>query len=234
MSNSIIYSGFKASLGALFGYVALGLSFGFLFQKAGADWYLAPLMSLIVYAGAAQFVAVALLVSHGPLSQILSATFFINLRHIFYGISFLGKFPKNKFLKKMYMIFGLTDESYSILTSTSEEYNETFSFYVILFSHFYWVLGSLLGAFLGMYLTANLSYLEFTLPELFVILSVEQAYATKNAWPFLIAFGSSIFALWFYPSQMLLIAILLSTLIIAICYMLTNKFSTTNLANQKT
>ncbi|MCP3679068.1 MAG: AzlC family ABC transporter permease [Gammaproteobacteria bacterium] len=107
---------FKASFPALFGYIALGLSFGFLFQKAGGSWYLATLMSILVYAGAAQFVAITLLLNHSGLLPILSATLFINLRHIFYGLSFLDRFP-NKFFKKIYMIFGLTDEAYSILSA---------------------------------------------------------------------------------------------------------------------
>lgn len=222
MSKAEIFSSFKASLPAFFGYVSLGISFGFLFEEAGAVWYLAPLMSLLVYAGAAQFVAVSLLVNHASLLQILSATFFINLRHIFYGISFLGKFP-NKFFKKMYMIFGLTDESYSILTSLPEKYSEKFSFYVILFSHAYWVIGSLLGALLGMWVSVDLKFLGFTLVELFVILTIEQIYVVRNAWPFIMALLFSLVAMLIWPSQMLVLAISLCTLAVASVYMIKEK-----------
>jgi len=213
----MIKSAFKASLPAFFGYVALGISFGFIFQKAGAAWYLAPLMSLLVYAGAAQFVAVSLLISHASLMQILSATFFINLRHIFYGISFLGKFPQ-EFVKKNYMIFGLTDESYSILTSSKQSDNQKFSFYVIFFSHMYWVSGSLIGSILGAYFPVNLSFLQFTLTALFVVLTVEQMYKLKKAMPFAIALISCLIGLGIYPSQMLIISMGLSTGMILLLY----------------
>lgn len=226
MTNArpVIHHAFRDSSPALFGYIALGLSFGFLFVKMGLPWYLAPLMSLLVYAGAAQFIALTLLANHAGLVQILSATFFVNLRHIFYGLSFLGKFPKNIFLKP-YMVFGLTDEAYSILTAKKSD-NRAYYFWVILFAHSYWIIGSLIGALIGASIHIDLSFLEFALTALFVVLAVEHCIISKRYFSLLAALVSSAIALLICPDKMLIIAIGISTILLALCYAANRKQST--------
>lgn len=214
---------FKASSPAMLGYITLGLSFGFLFQKAGAIWYLAPLMSLIVYAGAAQFIAITLLLNHASLLQILSATFFVNLRHIFYGLSFLGRFP-TQLIKKLYMIFGLTDESYAILSAHPLKNSSSFDFYVILFSHGYWIVGSVLGALIGHYLTINLSFLSFSLTALFVVLAIEQTVFVKRYSVFFIAAIVITLSVNIFPKEMLMSALIMSTGLLLFFYLLENQY----------
>ncbi len=221
MPNKI--AAFKASFPALFGYIALGISFGFLFQKAGGNWYLATLMSILVYAGAAQFVAITLLLNHAGLLSILSATLFINLRHIFYGLSFLDRFPDN-FFKKAYMIFGLSDEAYSILSvQKNRQQGHQFNFYVILFSHGYWILGSLIGALLADYLTIDLSFLGFSLTALFIVLAFEQIIVSKQYKSLLIAAIAILIALIFFNQQMLVAGLAIATIILLGYYPLEKK-----------
>lgn len=216
---SLLRSAIQASIPALFGYVSLGLSFGFLFHKMGAVWYLPPLMSLFVYAGAAQFIAITLLARHCPLIQILTTTFIINLRHIFYGISFLGKFPK-QFFVKFYMIFALTDETYSILVNKQEKKLPDYSLLLMVLCHAYWVIGSLAGALLGSILTINLNFLEFSLTALFIVLAIEQGYAIKKFYPFIVAGLASWLALRFFPNEMLIVSMTLCAIFFIADYLM--------------
>ena len=218
MNRQLLLHALKASSPAFFGYVSLGLSFGFVFSKFGAVWYLAPLMSLFVYAGAAQFIAISLLAANGSMLQILGATFFVNLRHIFYGLSFLGKFSVGR-LQKSYMIFGLTDESYAILTSMPEEKDPQFLFAVILFSHSYWVLGSLIGSIMGAHIPLDLEFLEFSLVALFVILTIEQAYNVKKVYPFAVAVIACILANQLWHEQLLIVAISLAMILLILLHL---------------
>ena len=98
------------------GYVPLGAVFGFLFVQAGAPWWLALLSSLLVYAGAAQYMMIPMLVGGVPVGTIALATFVVNLRHAFYGLSLLERFPRRGPLRWL-MIYQLTDETYSVLTT---------------------------------------------------------------------------------------------------------------------
>ena len=211
-----LQSAFKASTPALFGYIALGISFGFLFVKMGLPWWLAPIMSLVVYAGAAQFIALTLLANHAGLLQILGATFLVNLRHIFYGLSFLGKFPKNG-LQKLYMVFGLTDEAYSIL-SAQKHYNSQKAFLIILLAHSYWIIGSLIGAVLGASIPFDLHFLAFALTALFVVLAVELCLLKKRYITLGMAVIAVILGLTVFPSQMLIASLAIATLLMLLVY----------------
>ena len=81
------------------GYVPLGAVFGFLLVQAGGPWWLPVLASLLVFAGAAQFMAIPLLAAGASISTLLLATAVVNLRHIFYGLSLLDKLPTNRWAR---------------------------------------------------------------------------------------------------------------------------------------
>ena len=93
------------------GYIPLGMVFGFLFVQAGAHWSLAIVSSLLVYAGAAQYMMIPMIAAGLPVGAIALATLIVNLRHVFYGLSLLSRFPQNGWLR-WYMAFALTDETY--------------------------------------------------------------------------------------------------------------------------
>ncbi len=220
--SSAIKHGFTDSLPVAFGYIPLGIAFGFLFEKLIFHWYLGVLMSVFVFAGAAQFIAISILRDHGSLLTILISTLVVNLRHIFYGVSFVGKFPKNGLVKN-YMIFGLTDEAYAILTTSSRTFNNTYGLSVIFLSHFYWIFGTLIGAIIGSLINENLQFLYFSLPALFIIMTIEQAIKVKTLSPFLTAFICSAIALLFPSRYFLVIAIGLSSLVFVLDYMMKDK-----------
>ncbi len=204
---------FQASLPVMFGYIPLGMAFGVLFSDLGYHWIFATLMGVFIFAGAGQFLAVGLLANSAGLMEMFITIFLLNSRHMFYGISLVGKIP-NKGAKRLYQIFGLTDETYSLLTSTRLPKwvdPAEFQFKVTLFNQIYWVIGCTLGAWLGGQITFSTAGIEFVLPALFMVLTIEQYKNLKKPAPFLLALVIGIATLLFISrDQMLLISILLS------------------------
>ncbi|WP_032112939.1 AzlC family ABC transporter permease [Candidatus Paracaedibacter symbiosus] len=177
---------FIDSLPALFGYFPIGLAFGILSFNTTQSFWIGPIMSLLVYAGAAQFICLNLIANNGTLIDIAITTFIVNLRHIFYGIPFLSAF-KGNLLKRFYLIFGITDETYAILSGTLKRFDTIYSLWVTGLTHLYWIVGTILGSYLGSQLNYDLSALDFSLTALFIILAIEQGYSSKDSVPFILA-----------------------------------------------
>lgn len=218
-------SAFKASTPVMFGYIPMGIAFGVLFQNLGYEWYFAPLMGLLVYAGAAQFMAVGLLAAQASLLEVTVAIFILNLRHMFFGVSLLGHY-RVRGLKKFYLIFGLTDETYSLITAThASSASDQQGYYLALtaFNHFYWVLGCTVGAGIGMAVEFDATGMDFTLTALFTVLLIEQVKKLRETLPFLIALICGIFALLFFKDQMLLVSIALSIVILLLQFLLSGR-----------
>jgi len=200
----------------MFGFVPLGIAFGLLFQDLGYPWYFASLMGIIVYAGAAQFMAIGFLSAGLGVVEIAMSTFFLNSRHMFYGLSFLESFG-NWNIRKLYLIFGMTDETYALLTTIKvpESFvKERYYLYITLFAQFYWVLGCTIGAILADVLTFNTDGMEFAATALFVVLLIEQWIIVRRLLPFIVGFISSIIALVFFINHMLLTAVMISIALI--------------------
>ena len=208
----MVQSAFKISLPIMFGFVPLGIAFGLLFQDLGYPWYFASLMGIIVYAGAAQFMAISFLSAGLGVVEIAMSTFFLNSRHMFYGLSFLESFG-NWNIRKLYLIFGMTDETYALLTTIQVPdsfVKERYYLYITLFAQFYWVLGCTIGALLADILAFNTDGMEFAATALFVVLLIEQWIIVRRLLPFIIGFVSSVIALTFFINHMLLVAIMIS------------------------
>ena len=208
----MVQSAFKISLPIMFGFVPLGIAFGLLFQDLGYPWYFASLMGIIVYAGAAQFMAIGFLSAGLGVVEIAMSTFFLNSRHMFYGLSFLESFG-NWNIRKLYLIFGMTDETYALLTTIQVPdsfVKERYYLYITLFAQFYWVLGCTIGALLADILAFNTDGMEFAATALFVVLLIEQWLIVRRLLPFIVGFVSSVIALAFFINHMLLVAIMIS------------------------
>ncbi len=208
---------FKTTVPVLLGYIPLGMAFGFLLDGAGYHWIYAFIMSLFVYAGSGQFLAVALLAAGAGLTEFAIATLLLNFRHAFYGLSLLEKFSGVGRVKP-YLIFALTDETYALLTTTDVPQGSSksrFYFYIAALDHLYWIAGSVLGAALGSVLDLNLEGMSFVLTALFVVLTIEQYFNSKARFPFIAAVGAGTLSLIiFNPDNMLLASIILGTLIL--------------------
>jgi len=213
------------------GYIPLGAVFGFLLVQAGGHWSLALVSSLLVYAGAAQYMMIPMLAAGMPLAGIALATLVVNLRHIFYGLSLLERLPRSRLLRA-YMAFTLTDETYSILTTLQknnqpdqlvlldkngvmvpQEPGSTMVRQMVLLAmlnHGWWLLGSALGAVIGSQAQIRLAGLDFVLAALFAVLTVEQWRSRRKATPVWVALLSYALAWALAPRHALAIAIALS------------------------
>lgn len=188
------------------GYIPLGAVFGFLFVQAGADWRIAVLSSLLVYAGAAQYMMVPMLAAGMSVGAIALATLVINLRHVFYGLSMLDKLPARRLLR-WYMIFSLTDETYSVLTTLPDDTPERQRFLLAALNQTWWVAGTALGAVIGAQAHIPLAGLDFVLACLFAVLAVEQWRNRASAVPLWVALAAYAAAYALLPQQALSIAI---------------------------
>ena len=193
------------------GYVPLGMVFGFLLVQAGGAWWLAVAASVLVFAGAAQFMVVPMLAAGLPVAAIALATLVVNLRHIFYGLSLLDKLPHQPWAR-WYLVFALTDETYSVLTTLPPGTSTRQMVGVALLNQGWWVLGTLLGALIGTQAQVPLVGLDFALAALFAVLAVEQWRSAHSAAPLWVALASYVLALAVMPQQALLISIALSVL----------------------
>jgi 4-azaleucine resistance transporter AzlC len=191
------------------GYIPLGMVFGFLFVQAGAAWWLAILASLLVYAGAAQYMMIPMMAAGLPIGAIVLATLILNLRHVFYGLSLLDRLPPGGWLR-WYMVFALTDETYSVLTTIPATTPRRQMALVALLNHSWWVLGTAIGAVIGAQAKITLAGLDFVLAALFAVLTVEQWRTRKSAAPLWVALAAYALAYPLAAKHALVIAIVLS------------------------
>lgn len=195
MKQTIRFAFYK-TIPVLLGYLFLGLAFGLLLQEAGYSFWWALLASGIVYAGSIQFVLVDFLSGGAGLVTVAVMTLLINSRHAFYGLSFVEKFRKMKTYP--YMIFSLTDETYSLLCSlkTPAGIKEKQAMFLIaFFDQIYWVLGSVLGAALGQVLPFDMTGIDFAMTALFITIFIDQWREAKSHIPAVTGLCSSVLCL---------------------------------------
>lgn len=159
------------------GYIILGIGFGMLMSTNGFGLIFSVFMSLFIYAGSMQYVAVGLFTGGVSYLAVVLTTIAVNARHLFYGISMIKRY-KNAGLKKPYLIFALTDETYSLVCD-GEKDNE-YCFWVSLFNQIYWVTGTIIGSIMGSTIDFNSKGIDFSLTALFVTVFLEQWMKTKN------------------------------------------------------
>lgn len=210
--ESLSVSGWRLSLPVLFGYVPLGIAFGVLFSDLGYHWLWATAMGLFIYAGAAQFLAVGLISNHAGLLEVFVAILLLNARHLVYGLSLISRLGLRGW-RRWYLIFALTDETYSLLTALelqAPQLRDRLQVRIAALNQGYWVLGCTLGAWLGSRFTWPTEGAEFALPALFMVLAVEQYRQIRKPLLFLLALLIGVVALLINPEQMLLISVLMA------------------------
>lgn len=208
---------FPYTIPVLTGYLFIGIAFGVMFAEKGYSWLWAVLMSTLVYAGSGQYLAVNFFVPGVSVLQVMFLTLMVNIRHIFYGISLLEKFNKIG-KKRWYMIFALTDETYSLLCTTTvpkDVDEEKFLLSISILDQLYWIAGSAIGALMGTLLPINSKGIDFAMTALFVVIFIEQWLQRKNRIPAVIGVGISFLTLQLFgadnfvlPSMLMIIAVL--------------------------
>ena len=201
------------------GYIVLGTGFGILMHNAGYGVLWTAAMSVFIYAGSMQYVGVSLLTGAASILTTAFTTVMVNARHLFYSISMVDLY-KDAGKYKPYMIYALTDETYSLLcdgkTPDGADPNK-YRFFVSLFNHSYWVTGSILGSLLGAVLPFSTAGIEFSMTALFIAAFTEQWLTAKDHIPALTGLFSTLLCLvLFGPGRFLSPAMLLITLVLTI------------------
>lgn len=222
MKKQAIRSAFLDTVPVMTGYLFLGFGFGIVLHQIGYGVLWAGAMSLFIYAGSMQYMAVSLLTSGAGLLTTALTTFVVNARHLFYGISMIDAY-KGAGRKKPYLIFALTDETYSLVSADRVPEGlsrHRYCFLVSLFDHIYWVSGTVLGSLAGSLLPINFEGIEFVLTALFVTIFVEQWLSTKNHAPAITGVAATLVCLLVFGKEVFLIP---SMVIIALSLTLMRK-----------
>lgn len=205
--------GFKKSLPVAMGYLPAGIAFGVLAQVAGVPIWATIMLSIVLYAGAAQYACLPMLSAGLPIGNIATNIAAINLRHVFYGVPLLNYLPTHK-LAKTYCLFALTDETFSVMTSLPVESRQALILPISLFNQSWWVLATAIGVMIGSALNDLVPHLDFALVCLFAILAYEQLQTIKRYFPIGIAIIALVIASLFTSQWLLLVAIAICMLLI--------------------
>jgi len=157
------------------GFLFIGISYGIYMNNEGFSPIYPLIMSATIFAGSMEFVTATLLQSTFNPAYAFSLTLIVNSRHLFYGISMLGKY-NNTGIKKIYLIFGMCDETFSLNCSAKipDDINKSwFYFFITLLNHIYWIIGASLGGILGHFIKFNISGLEFVMNALFLVIFID-------------------------------------------------------------
>ncbi len=202
------------SLPVLFGYLFLGSAFGIMLYEAGYNVLFAVLISVVIYAGSGQFLFVSFLSSAASLPTVALMTLFVNSRHIFYGLSYVEIFKKGGW-RYPFMIFSLTDETYSVNTSfqtvPSGVDEVRARYYIGVFNHIYWIIGSVVGSLAGQLIPVDFTGIDFSMTALFVVIYIDQMLASKNKLTGLVGIISALLCLIIFGADNFLLPSLILT-----------------------
>ncbi len=201
------YAAFPHTIPILAGFLFLGIAYGIYMNISGFSPIYPIIMSATIFAGSVEFVAVGLLLAAFDPLRALLLTLVINARHLFYGISMLDRY-KGTGRKKIYLIFGMCDESFSINYTADIPVGVDkgwFMFFVTLLNQIYWVMGATLGGVFGSFITFDTKGLEFVMTALFVVIFLEQWLKEKKHYSSLIGLGLSLACLLIFGGSCFII-----------------------------
>ncbi len=219
MNRKTVRQALLKTIPVMAGYLVLGTGFGILLRNAGYGVLWAFAMSLLIFAGSMQYVGVNLIAGGASVITAILTTIMVNARHLFYSISMIGRY-RDAGKYKPYMIFALTDETYSLLCDgkTPEgEDPDRYRFFVSLFNHAYWITGCVLGSLLGSVLPFSAAGIEFSMTALFIASFTEQWLCTRDHLPALTGLLATLLCLLAFGTERFLIpAMLLITLTLSL------------------
>lgn len=210
---------FPHTLPIFAGFWFLGLTYGIYMNVSGFPFWYPALMSLTIFAGSVEFVTVNLLLGAFHPLQALALTLMINARHLFYGISMLDKY-KGTGWKKIYLIFGMCDESFSInyTARIPEDIDRSwFMFFVTLLNHLYWFSGATLGGIFGSLIHFNTEGLDFVITAMFVVIFMEQWLKEKQHISSFIGLGCSVVCLSLFGADHFIVPSMIAIFVLLTC-----------------
>ena len=207
VAGSIIARAFRDSVPVMAGYIVLGMGFGILLSAKGYGVLWAIATGIIIYSGTMQYAAAEMFTGGAVLTEAAMTAAMMGARHIFYGLTMSERYKNIHGLRKVYMIFALTDETYSLVCESDDE---EYCFWVSLFDQIYWVTGGVIGSLLGEILPFDSRGIDFALTALFVSICTEQWLNAENHYPALIGFTASILCLIIFGAGNFLIPSMVS------------------------
>ena len=205
---------FITSVPVMAGYVVLGVGFGILLHDAGYGVMWSFAMALLIYAGSMQYVGVGLLAGGASVITAILTTIMVNARHLFYSVSMIERY-QNAGKYKPYLIFALTDETYSLLCDGKVPAGadpDKYRFLISLFDQCYWVAGCVLGSILGAALPFSTAGIEFSMTALFIASFTQQWLDSHEHTPALVGLAASLVCLLLFgPDDFLIPAMLAIT-----------------------
>lgn len=216
MKKAVFRSAFRDTLPVLTGYVVLGMGFGIVMHANGYGFLWAVAMSLFIYAGSMQFAAIGLLAGGASMLTVALTTLAVNARHLFYGISMVEPY-KGTGARKPYLIFALTDETYSLVCG--ENKGTDYNFCVSVLNQAYWVGGTAIGAVLGTALRFDTTGIDFALTALFITVFVEQWLSSEKHFSAIAGVVISVVSLLIFGSGSFLIPAMIGILAVLLLKM---------------
>ena len=202
MKDNVFPRALKDTLPVMAGYLVLGMGFGMVMDHAGFSFWCSVTMSVFIYAGSMQYAGVGLMTGGASLVTVALTTLAVNARHLFYGISMVEKY-KGTGWRKPYLIFALTDETYSLVCT--DEKSPKYMLTVSLLDHLYWVAGTALGALMGKTLPINTTGVDFALTALFLTVFTDQWLKQQDHFPALTGVVLSVLCLLLFGPEKFLI-----------------------------
>lgn len=217
MKLRALKAAFPNTIPIMAGFFFIGITYGIYMRASGFPIIYPTIMSIIIFGGSLEFVAVEMLLSpFAPVSVFMMALL-IQARHLFYGLSMLEKY-KNTGFKKLYLVYGLCDESFSInyTANIPEDVDKSwFYFFVTILNQSYWVIGATTGALIGSLFKFEIKGISFVMTAMFVVIFLDQWMKEKIHISAFIGIGASLICLLIFgpnsfmlPTMIVILAIL--------------------------
>ena len=226
MSARAFRTAFPRTIPVMAGYLVMGIAFGLMLSALGFGPQWAVAMSTLIYAGSGQFLCVGLLEQGAALAEVALLTLLLHFRHFFYGLSMISRYPKQG-IRRWYLMFGLTDETYALLSTGDPPPDvepSDYYFATTLLNHLYWIAGGLIGATAGHFLPFDTTGVDFAMTALFVVLAVDQWKSSKQHASALCGLCCGVVSLLVFGPDLFLIPALIS--IAAVLLLMRNRLET--------
>lgn len=226
--KGVLKTSLAKALPIMFTYFFLSTAYGLMMQEVGIKWQYSGIASIFVYTGAFQYVLCDLMSAGASFLTIALTCLLVNSRQTFYALTYLNEYKTYK-KNRIYMIQALTDETYAVNCSLAPDMKnrKPVMFYVSLFSHLSWILGSILGGIAGQLLPINLEGCDFCMTALFVIIFIDQWEKAKSHIPAIIGLAVATVCLIIFKADKFMLPALLITSALLILYNALNKESST-------
>jgi 4-azaleucine resistance transporter AzlC len=207
MKKKALKAAFPHTIPIFAGFWFLGMAYGIYMNVSGFSFVYPLVMSIVIFGGSLEFVAVEMLLSPFAPIQTLIMALLIQARHLFYGISMLDKF-KDMGWKKYYLIYGMCDETFSInYTAKIPDGVDKgwFMFFVTLLNQIYWVTGATTGGLIGSLIHFDTNGISFVMTAMFVVIFMEQWLKEKHHISAYIGLGASLICLIIFGADSFMI-----------------------------